>query len=525
MSLVSQASSICKKLPLISKPQKSSGSVSQVNGIMFVSKPRGAKDDIVRTARSRDEAQVFAKTSALIVENRSKFLPRTGVPVRTRQHVIFNFEENEIVILMPLALESEKLVLNLPVKRDKITACNANVLLPEASAYRPIKVMKPKKRAEYIQTLCLAIESLSLLDIQNPLFVRRYPSLQNISTKLLEIARKKIDEFQAPMEEEFANTAAFQKSLNQVPAGVFVVGFGGLKSNWDYGAIVIHEGLEPLKPGERVYALTQEHSQILSNALSDGSAHARVAAMRLLDKVPIDHPAALPADIARNYKLFKAGGNVLARLEALKEMSEEDKIGEVFLLDHKMIDTYSSYKLPYGYEYGGPWHDILARHPLALSRRRSSLPRRPPADLITLDRILCVSSKAKSVLEELNLGTSKFHHIQKTDDYWAMEITEQKTGPIPDESLYQDVNNGIRTLRQANGKNFHYDEEVGYLAKRARFGSVNMLGPDVWLCKKFSLTSRRYTPAIVFSMEAITALRKAKCKWYKRVHTARVVDL
>lgn len=515
MARVSQAFSILKNLLSVEKPQNSLKQKNDVNGIMFVSKPRGAKDDNVRIAQDREEAQVLAKKSALIVDDKSKFLPRSGVSVRTRQHVIFDFKANEIVIQMPLASESEKLVLKLPVQHDKITACKVDAPMTN-------KEMKPKKRADHIATLSLAIESLSLLNNQSPTFVRLLPILQRVSTQLLDVAREKLDEVQAPIEEEIVNTATFQKALDEVPKGAFVVRRIG-SSRAPRGVITIHEGLEPLKLGERIYALTQEHSQVLSNALGEGSAHARVAAMRLLEKVSADHPAALPVDIASTFTEFKTDGNVLARLESLKEMSEEDQIGEVYLLNHRMIDTYSSYRLPYGYEYGKPWHDRLEKSPLVLTRKRSSLRQRPAADLITLDGILCVSEKAKPVLEELDLGASKFHYIQETDDYWAMEITEFKSGPIPDESLYQVDKNGNRTPRPVNGKTY-FGEGLDYLVKRARFGPEDMIGPDVWLCEEFAL-GYRHAPAIVFSKSAISALKKAKCKWYKRVHPARVVDL
>lgn len=489
------------------------------NGIMFVSKPRGAQDDIVRTAQTREEAQALAKTSLLIVPNKSKFLPRSGVSVRSRPHVIFDFRATQILIEMSLSSEGDTMTITLRMKRDTVESISVR-------AGTGIKVMKPQRRDLHVENLRLAIESLPLLDVETELFTNRVPVLQNNLPILLELAQNKLDEIQVPLEEEAANTTAFQKHLDQVPLGSFVVrrisGYG-IKNGT--GLVTIHEGLEKLKPGERVYALTQAHSQLLADALGNCSAHARLAAMRLLEGVPLDHPAALPAEVANQFSGTKTNTDVLARLETLKEMSEEDTIGEVFLLNPRMIDTYSSYQLPYGYAYRRSWEDQLERDPLSMTRRRSSLPQRPAADLITLDGVLCVSEKAKSALEGLDLGASKFHFIENTGDYWAMEITEMKSGPVPDESLFERSKDGLRTPRPITGTSFYANKEgLDALSKRMRFGMDELAGPDVWYCDEFSLGYKK-APAIMVSENTVKALKKAKCKWYKALHSARVVDL
>ncbi|MEO9516410.1 MAG: hypothetical protein ABJH45_21335 [Paracoccaceae bacterium] len=487
---------------------------------MFVSKPRGAKDDIVRTAQTRKEAQALAKTSLLIVPNKSKFLPRSGVSVRSRPHVIFDFKATQTLIEMSLSSESDTMTITVKMKRDTIESTSVN-----ASASS--KVMTPKRRELHVENLRLAIESLPLLDVETERFTNRVPVLQNNLATLLELARNKLDEIQVPLEEEAVNTAAFQKHLDQVPLGSFVIRrISGYGVKNDTGLVSIHEGLEKLKPRERVYALTQAHSQLLADALDNCSAHARLAAMRLLEGVPLDHPAALPAEVANQFSGAQTNGDVLARLETMKEMSEEETIGEVFLLIPEMINTYSSYRLPYGYTYWQSWEDRLKKSPLSMTKRRSSLPQRPAADLITLDGVLCVSKKAKSALEELDLGDSRFHFIENTGDYWAMEITEVKSGPVPDESLFERNNDGLRTPRPITGTYFMANKDgLDSLTKRARFGADNLNGPDVWICDDFSLGRYKSPNAIMVSEKVVKVLKKAKCKWYKPLHSARVVEL
>ena len=485
----------------------------QAKGIMFVSKPRGAVDDIVRTAENREEAQKLAKTSAMIVENKSKFLPRSGVSVRTRLHVIFEMKDNDTSINALWASETEELTMNVSVQSDNSVRC-------EARASQNVKEMKPKKRAEYVATIGQAIRSLSLLNLTEPKFKKNVEVLERVLPELLKVAREKIDEVQAPIEENIATTATMQKNLDLLPKGAFVVHCTGPFNR--IALLAIYEGLEPLKRGQRVYALTPKHSEILTQCLSTGSAHARLAAMRLLGKVPDDHPAALTDEALSAFTEFKTDGNVLARLESLIEMTEEEKIGEVFMVEPRMIDTYSSYRLPYGFKYGECWSLHLEKRPLVLSKNRSSLKNRPPADLITLDGILCVSDAAKAVLEQFDLGNSKFHKIQETDDYWAIEITEYKPGPIPDEDLYQLNKDGKRQPRPVGGKQY-FSEGLPYLAKRVRFDSAALEEPKVWLCEDLVLNHGN-SPAVVFSKDVITALKKAKCKWYKPVRAASVID-
>jgi|GEM_PF-7134011 len=514
--LASPSASASPSLSALPEVQTFKVKSTPASGIMFVAKPRGATDDIVRTAKTREEAQTLAKTSALIVTNKSKFLPRSGVAVRSRKHVIFDFKPNDVVIQMSLTSESDSLDIRLTVDDGQLKY-NVN-------AGGSIKDMKPNRRAEHVETLRLALNSLSLLEIDKQAFTDRVPILQKYTDRLCEVARQKIDERQRPFEEEVANTAEFQKILDQVPTGSFVIRRSRGYGHYRTGMVGIYDGLDKLKQGERIYALTQDHADLLANALGESSAHARLAAMRLLKSVPVGHPAALPPEVASEFKEFKTSGDLFARLEMLDEIADEDTIGEVFLVNPKMIYTYSSYRLTYGYMYGRSWEDRLQTNPLALSRNRSSLPKRPPADLITLDGLLCVSDKAKSVLEGLNLGSSRFHHIQETDDYWAMEITETKSGPVPDESLYELNKSGQRSPLRADGSSFYStNESLKDFAKRARFGQDDLTGPDVWLCDDFAL-GYRDAPGIVFSANAVKAVKKGKCKWYKRLHAVRVVD-
>ncbi len=500
-----------------SQPRKAPAK-APVKGIMFVSKPRGAKDDVVRTAATREEAQKLAKETALIVSNKSQFLPRSGVSVRSRRHVIFDFEHN--VIRAQLSLTSESDTLDFRITLSFLEADNIHVRVPAACGD-----MTAKKRGEYVETLRDAIESLSLLDLTGPPFVDGTKLLQAQSEHLQQLAREKLDERQRPWEAEAAETAAFQKLLDQLPKGTFVVQPArGFNVGRNTGMVSIHDGLTKLKRRERVHALTQRHADKLGEALSEGSAHARLTAMRLLEKIPEDHPLALPHELEAKFGEFKASGDLLARLETLEEMSEEEQIGEVFLVNPKMINTYSSYDLPYGYKYGTPWDNQLSTKPLVLSRKRKSLPNRPSADLITFDGVLCVSEKAKSVLETLNLGGSKFHYIDGTDDYWAMEITETKEGPVPDDGLYELTKEGQRRPLKEDGMGFYPDHKnLDTYSKRARFGADDLEGPDVWLCEDLTLDYRD-SGAIVVSEAAVTALKKAKCKWYKRVYPVRVVD-
>ncbi|UWR59231.1 hypothetical protein [Phaeobacter inhibens] len=483
--------------------------MSKAKGIMFVSKPRGAKDDEVRTASSREEAQALAKTSTLIVANKSKFLPRSGVSVRSRPYVAFDFEGTTLEITMQWRSETATLVFNLEFDGPK-----CRVSEPRFRADR--KELSPKKRAELTGVLDRAITSLALLDFADPLVANNVAVLQNAREPLCDLTRKALDKSQIPIEELKVKTAALQKALDQVPTGAFVV------HCWSgRGMIAIHEGLEPLKHGQTIFALTPKHAQLLAQALGEGSAHARLAAMRLLEKVSENHPAALPDEVHEKLYQITTDGNVLARLETLNDMAEEETLGEVHLVDPRMINTYSSYRLPYGYNYERSWQEAAAREPLRLERKRSSLPLRPRADLVSLDGVLCVSDTAKAVLEGLNIGSSKFHFIEGTDDYWAMEITETKSGPIPDESLYERNRSGVRTPRNIEGKALNLYTDL--LAKRARFGPEDLQGADIWKCEDLN-TSSRSQPLVVVSEAAVTALKKAKCKWYKPVHAARVVD-
>ncbi|WP_282053100.1 hypothetical protein [Phaeobacter inhibens] len=384
--------------------------MSKAKGIMFVSKPRGAKDDEVRTASSREEAQALAKTSTLIVANKSKFLPRSGVSVRSRPYVTFDFEGTALEITMQWSSETATLVFNLEFDGPK-----CRVSEPRFHADR--KELSPKKRAELTGVLDRAITSLALLDFTDPLVANNVAVLQNAREPLCDLTRKALDKSQIPIEELKVKTAALQKALDQVPTGAFVV------HCWSgRGMIAIHEGLYPLKQGPTIFALTPKHAQLLAQALGEDSAHARLAAMRLLEKVSENHPAALPDEVHEKLYQITTDGNVLARLETLNDMAEEETLGKVHLVDPRMINTYSSYRLPYGYNYERSWQEAAAREPLRLERKRSSLPLRPRADLVSLDGVLCVSDTAKAVLEGLNVAppSSTSLRVQMTIGRWKL---------------------------------------------------------------------------------------------------------
>lgn len=503
---------------VVEKPKMSKSRKASVKGVMYVSKPRGAKDDIVRTAETREEAQKLAKLSALIVSNKSKFLPRSGVSVRSRRHIIFDFEHDKITVEMSLTSEGDSLVLQVPLPLRGMDQIDAYI--PAAR-----NDLNAKRRSEHVAILRDAIESLSLLDMKEAAFIDGMKALQNQSEQLQRLARDKIDERQGAYDKITADTAAFQRLLDTLPKGSFVVRRGrGFRVRRDTGIVSIHDGLEKLDRGERVYALTRRHADKLSAALSESSAHARLVAMRLLEKVPEDHPLALPDDVNAELTVFDAAGDLFARLDTLEEMSEEEGIGEVYIVNPNMIDTYSSYRLPYGYNYKTPWDSRLSSHPLVLDKRRKSLPKRPTADLITLDGVLCVSDKAKAALESLNMGRSQFHYIDGTDDYWAVEIKEKKEGPLADVGLYELTKDDQRRPLTESGMGFYPDaKNLSLFTKRARFGEDALHGPDVWFCDDLTLAYRD-VGTIVISEAAVKALKKAKCKWYKRLYAVRVVS-